>query len=152
MSASKSIPRDSAPDSLSADAPAPSPVEHVVAGRTDGLDVVFVQGLELMGLIGVYPHERTQLQRILINLSLDVEPPTEGTVLSFDRVVDYDRVRRAVTGVVESGHTPLVETLAEKIAALCLAIDGVRAVDVEIAKPDAVPTAAAVGVKIRRLR
>ena len=52
--------------------------------------------------------------------------------------------------IVERGHINLVETLAEKIAVLCLANGRVRSVRVRVEKLDIVPDAQSVGVEIER--
>ena len=50
------------------------------------------------------------------------------------------------------GHTLLVETLAERIAAAALADPRVLRARVSVEKPDAFPDAATVGVVIERMR
>ena len=57
-----------------------------------------------------------------------------------------------VKDLLSRGHVQLVETLAEDIAAMCLADTRVLEVTVEIEKPEAIEEARAVGVALTRSR
>jgi len=61
-------------------------------------------------------------------------------------------VATAVRAIVAAGHIKLVETLAERIAAACLADTRVRLVHVRVEKLDVFQDAAAAGVAIVRHR
>lgn len=120
-----------------------------------GLRLVFVRGLALQARLGVYPHEKAAPQRVIIGVELAVEDEAAPSAIGADelkRVVDYERVVRAARAVAADGHTLLVETLAERIAAAALADPRVLRARVSVEKPDAFPDAATVGVVIERLR
>jgi len=102
----------------------------------------FVRDLVMDALIGVYAHERLKPQRIRLNLDLDVIAPG----------VTGEDMASVVKGVVTQGHVTLVETLAERIAARCLADARVAAAKVRVEKLDVFPDAASVGVEIERAR
>lgn len=111
---------------------------------------VFVRNLTLMGSIGIYPAERVHKQRVVINLDLWVletpgEPPR-----SYADVVCYEQLVNRTRDLLEQGHIDLVETLAEKLAELCLADPRVKRTRVRVEKPDAIPVAAGVGIEIER--
>jgi dihydroneopterin aldolase len=112
---------------------------------------VLVRDLVLSARIGVHPHEAQAPQRVRLNLDLRVaegdRPPED-----LAEVVDYEALVGRVRGLVESGHVKLVETLAERVAALCLEDPRVRAARVRVEKLDAIRDAAAVGVEIERTR
>ncbi len=123
------------------------------AGRR--LRLVFVRGLAVQARLGVYPHEKAAPQRVVIGVELAVEDEAApGSVGADDlrRVVDYERVVRAARAVAEGGHTLLVETLAERIAAAALEDPRVLRARVSVEKPDAFPDVASVGVVIERAR
>jgi dihydroneopterin aldolase len=120
---------------------------------------MFVRDLVLAASIGVHPFEHDAPQRVRINLDLFVEDdsarqpggnPVGRDVLS--RVVDYEKVADAVRQLVLSGHVRLVETLAERIAQVCLADARVAVARVRVEKLDILPDAASVGVEIERRR
>lgn len=117
------------------------------AGR---LRRLLVRDLVLLAEIGVYRHERGRQQRVCINLDLAVE---DDAPLHRDRlvdVVDYADIAERVRRLVEGERVNLVETLAERIAALCFADRRVRTARVRVEKLDAMPDVAAVGVEIER--
>ena len=113
---------------------------------------VFVRELELIGSVGVYEHEHRYEQRIVVSLDLEIDDGYDGGSDALDRVYDYDRAITAIKSTVDSGHFNLLETLAERIAAACLADPRVLEARVSIAKPDVLPVCRAVGVEIARRR
>jgi len=127
-------------------------ISHHVASASSGLRHVFVRDLELMALIGIYDHEKKDPQRIIVNIDLSV---TEGEGPKDDdisHVVSYEIVVKKVEAIIAEGHTNLVETLCEKIAASCLRDKRVVAARVRVEKPDIIPNARSVGVEIERQR
>lgn len=124
---------------------------HRFADARSALRHVFVHDLELSASIGVYSHEKIGKQRIRINLDLAVR---EGDASTIDddlaNVVCYEAVVSSIRRLVDSGHVNLVETLAERIAALCLEDKRVRVARVRVEKLDVFPDAASVGVEIER--
>ena len=113
---------------------------------------VFVQDYELIGSVGVYEHERRYEQRIVVSLDLVVTDVYDGRSDELGGVYDYDHAIAAVRETVASGHFNLLETLAERIAAACLAEAAVTSIRVRIAKPDVLIACRAVGIEIARRR
>jgi dihydroneopterin aldolase len=119
------------------------------------LRLVFVRGLAVQARLGVHPHEKAAPQRVVIGVELAVEDDAAPAAVGADdmrRVVDYERVVKAARAVAASGHTLLVETLAERIAEAALADRRVLRARVTVEKPDAFTDAASVGVSIERVR
>jgi len=112
---------------------------------------VFVRDLVLEASIGVHRHEKRGRQPIRVNIDLTVDDilPIEDRL---DHVVDYEIIVAGVRSLVASGHINLVETLAERIAALCLSDRRVAAARVRVEKLEVVAEAVSVGVEIERLR
>lgn len=110
---------------------------------------LFVRDLVLPSLIGVHRHEQDVKQRVRINLDLTVAEPvaTDDRLAS---VVNYETIVARIRAAIGSGHVNLVETLAERIAALCLDDSRVRVARVRVEKLDVFPDAASVGVEIER--
>jgi dihydroneopterin aldolase len=122
------------------------------ADARNALRHVFVHDLTIQASIGVYSHEKLDKQRIRINLDLAVR---EGDASSMDddinNVVCYEEVVTSIRALIEAGHVNLVETLAERIAALCLEDRRVRVARVRVEKLDVFPDATSVGVEIERV-
>jgi dihydroneopterin aldolase len=112
---------------------------------------VFVRDLMLAARIGVHQHERIANQRLRINLDLTVaeDEPIDDDL---DRVVCYSELITGIRHVVGAGHVNLVETLAERIARMCLEDRRVLVARVRIEKLDVYAEAESVGVEIERRR
>ena len=125
---------------------APSPLPFPAAGAPahEGL-TVFVRGLEIEAGIGVYDHEQGRLQRLVIDVTLALEPQA---VVRLADTVNYERVAAAAREIAGEGHIGLVETFAERLALACLGDPRVRRCAVRIEKPGALAGAAAAGCEV----
>jgi dihydroneopterin aldolase len=122
-----------------------------------GLRHVFVRDLVLTASIGIHPHEHSGRQRVRINVDLAVDDETDlaGIMVGPDelsRVVNYEKIVVAVRAIVASGHTRLVETMAERIAEACLRDTRVRTARIRVEKLDIFADAGSAGVEIERQR
>lgn len=115
-----------------------------------GLRRVFIHDLVLAAEIGARHHERGASQRVRINVDLLVreDGPIEDDLRN---VVCYDEIATGIRAIVGAGHLNLVETLAERIAAMCLADARVRQAQVRVEKLDVYADAGAVGVEVLRM-
>lgn len=121
-----------------------------LADASRALRHMFIRDLILSASIGVYAHEHAARQRIRINLDLAVEEGGGRDELS--HVVDYETIIRGVRAEVAGRHVRLVETLAERLAAICLADPRVTLARVRVEKLDIFPDAVSAGVEIERRR
>nr|WP_314122091.1 dihydroneopterin aldolase [uncultured Brevundimonas sp.] len=106
---------------------------------------VFVRGLEVEAGIGVYDHEQGRLQRLVIDVTLELEPrPIER----LGDTINYETVAQAARAIAEAGHVGLVETFAERLARACLEDARVQRATVRIEKPGALAAVIAPGCEI----
>ena len=129
------------------DKPAGAPPEATLRGESR----ILVRDLMLNARIGLHQHERIARQRIRVNLDLAVvdSGPVDD---DYDKVVCYGELVTGVRHVVGAGHVNLVETLAERIATMCLSDLRVLSARVRVEKLDVFPEAESVGVEIERFR
>ena len=125
-------------------APSPLPFPAAATPAHEGL-TVFVRGLEVEAGIGVYDHEQGRLQRLVIDVTLTLEP---RAVERLADTVNYETVAAAARDIAAEGHVGLVETFAERLALACLQDGRVRRCAVRIEKPGALAGAAAAGCEI----
>ena len=111
---------------------------------------VFVRDLVVPCSIGAYRHERSAPQRVRVNVNLAVVEGDGPLDDQLAHVVSYEKIVEGIRHVAQAGHINLVETLAERIADLCLADPRVRSVRVRVEKLDVFPDAASVGIEIER--
>lgn len=113
-------------------------------------DRISLRGVEVFATHGVLEHEHEHAQPFLVDVDLDLDLSAVHDDLL--RTVSYADVATDIVEVIEGPHVELVETLAERIAAVCLARPLVEGVEVCVHKPRA-PMAvpfADVAVRIRR--
>jgi dihydroneopterin aldolase len=124
--------------------------ESIDPGKEEGAhNRIFVRDFVLPVRVGAYAHERDKLQRVRFNVDVDVLRPAHPSEDMRD-VFSYDVVTDGIRMIVAQDHITLLETLAERIAALALAYPRVSGVTVRVEKLDVGP--GAVGVEIRRER
>ncbi|MBO6519625.1 MAG: dihydroneopterin aldolase [Rhodospirillales bacterium] len=111
---------------------------------------VFVRDLVLLALIGVHDHEQDQPQRVRVNLDLAVREGEGGLDDDLANVVCYEQLVAGVQNIFDEGHVGLVETIAERIAGMCLVDVRVRSARVRVEKLDIFDNAQSVGVEIER--
>lgn len=116
-------------------------------------DCTFVRDLVVSAIIGIHPHERLMPQPVRISFELDGDIGAAAISNDIAAALDYQRAALQVSELTATGKFLLVETLAEHIAALLLdGFPAAHAVRVQVEKPDALPDAGAVGVRIERRR
>ncbi|MFC9971418.1 dihydroneopterin aldolase [Spirillospora sp. NPDC127200] len=118
------------------------------------LDLIELRGLRARGRHGCLPAERERGQEFVVDVSLglDTAPAAAGDDLS--RTVDYGSLADRLVAAIEGEPVNLIETLADRLAKICLEDPTVAAVEVTVHKPAApVPHPFTdVAVKIRRSR
>jgi dihydroneopterin aldolase len=122
-----------------------------------GLRHVFVRDMVLTASVGIYPHEHKDRQpvRINVDLAVDDEAALAGLMVGADelpRVVNYEKIVACVRAIAGTGHTRLVETMAERIAEACLADSRVKIARIRVEKLDVFADAASAGVEVERRR
>jgi dihydroneopterin aldolase len=128
-----------------------------IASSARALRHMFLRDMVLSASIGVHPHEHATPQRVRLNVDLAVEDDGARALSrqpvgrdELARVVDYERLAERVRGIVASGHVRLVETLAERIAEVCLTDRRVHLARVRVEKLDIFADAVSAGVEIER--
>lgn len=101
------------------------------------LDRIELRGLRARGRHGCLPAERELGQEFVVDvvLELDLAPAAAGDDLS--RTVDYGTLADRLVAVVTGEPVDLIETLAERLAAVCLHDPLVEETEVTVHKPSA---------------
>jgi dihydroneopterin aldolase len=105
--------------------------------RDRSLDRLAVTGIEAVGHHGVFDFERRDGQVFTVDLVLGLDTRPAARSDDLQDTVDYGTLVAAVKKAVESDPVDLIETLAERIAGLCLADARVQWCEVTVHKPDA---------------
>ncbi|HTZ91531.1 MAG TPA: dihydroneopterin aldolase [Streptosporangiaceae bacterium] len=101
------------------------------------LDRISITGLRVRGYHGVLAHERAAGQDFIVDavLWLDAAPAAATDDLSL--TADYGALADRLAAVVAGEPVDLIETLADRLAAECLAASPVQAAEVTVHKPQA---------------
>lgn len=105
-------------------------------------DRLRLTGIRIEAAHGVYDFEKESPQPFLIDVLATLVPRPLSDDLS--TTVDYSVLAGAIAATATETSVDLIETLAEKVAATCLAEPLIAEVEVTVHKPEAplpVPTA-----------
>jgi len=119
------------------------------AHKEEGVDRVFVHDFVLPVRIGTYAREREKPQDVRFSVDVRVLRASHAPEDMRD-VFSYDIITDSIRMIVAQDHIPLVEMLAERIAAVLLAHPRVTSATVRVEKLDLGP--GSVGVEITRER
>jgi len=98
------------------------------------VDLIRIEGLRLMTVVGVLPHEREAAQPLQVDLALHVDLHDAGVSDELDDTANYGAVSEAVASTVTGAEDMLLERLAGRIATVALSFRHVEAVDVRVTK------------------
>ena len=100
-------------------------------------DTISLQGLRVRGFHGVLPEERAVGQLFVVDVELyfDTAPAAASDELA--STVDYSSLAHLLAEVIGGPPVALIETLAQKLADVCLGEPLVNSVKVTVHKPDA---------------
>jgi len=106
-------------------------------GAHPTLDRLVVRGIEAFGHHGVFDLERRDGQVFFVDVALAIDTRTAARRDDLRDTVDYGSLVARVKTAVESDPVNLIETLASRIASICLQDGRVLSVDVTVHKPHA---------------
>lgn len=116
------------------------------------MDHVFITDLRVPTVIGIYDWERAIRQTVSLDLEMGFDVASAAATDRIDDALNYKAVAKRLIAYVGESEFQLVETLAERCAAIVLEEFPVNWLRLRIAKPGAVRGSREVGVVIERGR
>ena len=113
-------------------------------------DIIFIEGLEIETIIGVYEHERDIKQKVVLDIEMTLPESNASSSDDLRHTVDYDAVSKLVTSYVIDTQYQLIESLAEQVASLVLGAFATDSLKLKLSKPGAVKNAKSAGLIILR--
>lgn len=104
-----------------------------------------MRGLAVEAQIGVHGHERGRTQPLLVDVEADLAP---ARVEAIADTLNYEALAELARALADRGHTELVETYAQDLAAAVLRNSAAVVVRVRVDKPEALAGAAGAGVEV----
>jgi 7,8-dihydroneopterin aldolase/epimerase/oxygenase len=100
-------------------------------------DRIVLSGLRTKGVHGVYPAERERAQEFVVDVELELDLAPAARSDDVADTVHYGELAERIVALVAGPSVNLIETLADRIAEVCLTDDRVSAVTVTVHKPAA---------------
>jgi dihydroneopterin aldolase len=100
-------------------------------------DLITLSGLRVHGRHGVFDHEREVGQDFIVDVALRTSTAEAAASDDLAHTVDYGALADALADIVAGEPVNLIETLAERLADACLALERVDAAVVTVHKPQA---------------
>ena len=113
-------------------------------------DVVFVKGLKVEAVIGVFDWERVINQPILIDIALETDISKAALSDDVNDALSYKEVCDDVSAWCKEIKAQLLEHLASEIIDRLFSKYNCQKITISVAKPTAIKEADAVGVQITR--
>lgn len=113
-------------------------------------DIVFIQGLKVDAVIGVYEWEQKITQPLVFDIEMLGCQKTASQTDDIAHAIDYKQVCEKVAELCLVNKVALLERLAQLVADMILAEFATEKVSITIHKPTAIKEASSVGVKIVR--
>ena len=117
-----------------------------------GYDLIFLNDFMIDANIGVYKHEKIKSQPLRINIIAKVKNPKKINDDKLYSVVCYNQISKKIKKIINSGHTILLEKLAEKIFQECFKNKRIQTMKIRLEKLDAIQEAESVGIEVERSR
>jgi dihydroneopterin aldolase len=114
------------------------------------MDIIYLNDLRIETVIGVFDWERKIKQEVVIDLEMATDIRRAAETDDLADTLDYKSVAKRVISFVEQSDFQLVETLAERVAAIVRQEFGVPWLRLRLNKQGAVRGARDVGVIIER--
>jgi 7,8-dihydroneopterin aldolase/epimerase/oxygenase len=114
------------------------------------MDIVFLRGLRIETTIGIYDWEKAIKQPVVLDLEMATDVARGAASDRIEDALDYKAVSKRLKQFVADSRFELVETLAERCAAIVRDDFGVPWVRLTLNKIGAVSDSEGVGVIIER--
>ena len=100
-------------------------------------DRIALTGLRVRGFHGVLESERRDGQEFLVDVVLHLDVTAAAAADDLAQTVDYGALAERLAAVVAGEPVDLLETLASRLAQVCLDDERVRSAEVTVHKPAA---------------
>lgn len=100
-------------------------------------DRIEILGITGVGYHGVFPDERRNGQEFRVDVTLSVDARIAAASDDLIDTVDYGTISQSVHDIITGDPVDLIETLAQRIAEVCLLDDRVEQVEIAVHKPQA---------------
>ena len=117
-----------------------------------GYDLIFLNEMMLSAEIGIYKNEKNITQPLRVSVVAKVKNPKKINDKNINSVVCYNQISKKIKKIIKSGHTMLLEKLAEKIFEECFRNKRIQTMKIRLEKLNAIKEADSAGIEVERSR
>jgi dihydroneopterin aldolase len=114
------------------------------------MDKIYIEGLEVFSLIGVYDWERVATQRLVVDVTLYTDLSQAANSDKVEHTLNYAEVATCIELVAKSSEFELIEALANEMIKAIFAQFSLPKIRLKLSKPDILANALNVAVEFTR--
>lgn len=116
-------------------------------------DIIFIKNLTIQAIIGVYEWEKQFKQPLIFDLEMTTDLSKAAASDALKDTVNYKQVSDEIIELIEANQFELLESVSDQVCQhIFQQYPSVEKIELTINKPNAVPQAEAVGIKMVRFR
>ena len=113
---------------------------------------VLIKDFIIYEIIGIHQNEKTNKQKIIFNIVIDVNQNTLPDENNISSIVDYEKITNKLKNLTRDKKYNFLESLAEDSFKEIFEDKRIVSVKIKIEKPDAIKNANSVGVEVFKSR
>lgn len=114
------------------------------------MDKIFIKDLVINTYIGIYDHELTTQQPVILDIELFLDASHNKIQDSINNTLDYEKLIDFIKLYCKENRFNLIETLADKLAENILECFETNTIELTLTKPQASVYTSKIGIKITR--
>ncbi|MEA3326424.1 MAG: dihydroneopterin aldolase [Chloroflexota bacterium] len=114
------------------------------------MDKIFVNNLQVYGILGIHLHEQRIPQLIQISLCATTDIKDAAINDDIQQTINYSTLIKQIIQFIDNSRYRTIEALIETLATELLSDKQITSIWLRIEKPNAVPNTESVGVEITR--
>ena len=113
---------------------------------------VIIKNLTISMFIGIHDFEKRKKQRVKFNITITTDSKIEPNKKELSTILDYEKVIKNLTLLVEKKHYDLLEELSESIFKMIFNNKLVKKVNLKLEKLDIIKNAESVGIEVSKIK
>ena len=120
--------------------------------KQSGYNLMILNDMLLNVEIVIYKKKKNIFKRLRLSMIEKIKNPKKINDKNISSVVCYNQISKKIKKIVKSGHTMLLEKMAEKIFEECFKNKRIETMKIRLEKLDAIKEADSAGIEVERSR
>ena len=113
---------------------------------------VLIKDFIINEIIGIHKHEKINKQKIIFNITINVNQNTIPNENNLSSIVDYEKITNKLEFLAKNKNYNFLESLAEDSFKEMFVDKRINSINIKIEKPNAIKNAKSVGVEVFKSR